>query len=90
MPSAEKETVEPGVYMTLDVCGLCNCPPNEVPALLEAGIIPQPLPSTGPRGKRRWLKSAVDKKLGISPESRLLRDIVRDEVAKALRGGIAA
>jgi hypothetical protein len=76
--------------MTLDICGLFNCSPNEVPALIEAGIIPEPLPTTGPRGKRRWLRTTVDKKLGISPEVKALRAIVRDEVERALRGGATA
>jgi hypothetical protein len=74
----------PEVYLTLDICALFECSPNEIPALLDAGIVPEPLPTTAPRGKRRWLKSKVDRKLGIRPEASLLRQVVREEVARAL------
>jgi hypothetical protein len=77
---------ESAVYTTTDICALFDCSPNEVPGLLEAGIVPQPLPTTGPRGKRRWLKATVDKKLGRAPEQRLLRDIIREEVRRAVAG----
>jgi hypothetical protein len=83
-PNRPSQDPESAVYLSLEICRLFECSPNEIPQLIEARIIPAPLPSTGPRGKRRWLKSKVDRKLGISTELRVLRDIVRDEVRRAL------
>lgn len=84
--------LEPAVYGTTEICELFDCSPNEVPTLMEAGVIPPPLPTTGPRGRRRWLKSAVNRKLGLtSPERKVLSELVRAQVRRVLvEQGVAA
>ena len=68
--------ISPAVYFTKDIIRLFDCGANEVPRLIDEGTIPRPLPGK-PRGRRRWSRAAVDRKLGISTEALSKESVVR-------------
>ena len=79
---------EAAVYIATDICRLFRCGINEIPDLVSAGTIPNPMPakaaSRGRSGKRRWSRAVVDKKLGIVSQPAGLAELVAAEVARIL------
>lgn len=53
------------VYTSHDICRLFNTNKNTIDSLIEAGTIPEPLPSR-PKGKRMWSKTKIDQHLGLT------------------------
>ena len=82
------EILESGVYFTKDIMRLFECGVNEVPRLVEEGTIPRPLPSKN-RGRKRWSRAAVDRKLGIAPsqtDESDVRRLIAEEMARLFTG----
>ena len=83
------EMLESGVYFTKDIMRLFECGVNEVPRLVQEGTIPRPLPNKD-RGRKRWSRAAVNRKLGISPshtDESDVRRMIAQEMARLLTGG---
>ncbi|MCU7837066.1 MAG: hypothetical protein KZQ83_17705 [gamma proteobacterium symbiont of Taylorina sp.] len=72
-------TIQHAVYDAADICKLFDCGINEIPNLIQTKTIPQPLPGK-PRGKRRWSKHVVNKKLGIQTPTPLTAVVSTDEI----------
>lgn len=71
------------VYLTREIQALYRCGVNEINQLIAIGAIPKPLPCSGKYAKKRWSKSAVDRKLGILPQDSIrlmVREILHEEL----------
>ena len=80
---------EPQVLFSKDICRLFDCGVNEIPRLISEGTIPKPLPCKQ-RGRRRWAKAAVNRKLGINDSVTVeleVRRLVSEELARLLQAG---
>jgi hypothetical protein len=73
------------VYVAADICDFLQCGINQLDGYMNDGIIPAPIIDKK-HHKRRWLRSAVDKKLGIKPEAfeiaELVQNIIRAELER--------
>lgn len=76
--------LEPAVYSAHEICRLFDVHKNNVAALVEAGTIPKPLPTTTPHGRRLWLKGEIDRYLGIDKSNADLSEIVKQAVKDAI------
>jgi hypothetical protein len=57
--------ITPQVYLTCHICSLYDCHPTEVNKMIGEGVIPAPIPTHKPKAKKRWLRSVVNKHLGV-------------------------
>ena len=72
-------------YRSRDIMQLCDCGKEAIEKLEKNGIIPKHLKRRkGSREERRWLKSAVDKKLGIT-DNTLNKDVLREIISEELQ-----
>lgn len=83
--NVSSQTPPCAIYKTKDIQRLYSCGVNEVTRLVELGVIPKPLNPPGKHRTRRWVKSVVDKKLGITEKEsvrELVYEILQEERTK--------
>jgi len=83
----DHKTDDTAIYLISDIMRLFACSYAEVPRLVREGVIPKPLPRP-PRGKMRWAKATVNRRLGlpVAPPNPDIESMIREEVRRAMRG----
>ena len=76
-------------YFSEDIMSLCRCGKNLIPQLEARGVIPKHIRRPkGSREEKRWLKSTVDRKLGLEKKSidtDLVRELIQQELVNVFR-----
>jgi hypothetical protein len=82
------------VYLTCHICKFYDCHPTEVNKMIGEGVIPAPIPTHKPKAKKRWLRSVVNKHLGLQGSTENSNDYIaqiaerisKRVIAEALNG----